>query len=101
MKILQALKKIIPAKLLKQPKQKTHVDVCDLILELVAQEKKILANKPIDMNVEQWQNILNNISYGFRVKRENVFLKSPTRRKERQQKVERAFELFKVYIKHL
>lgn len=101
MKILQALKKIVPAKLLKDPKQKTHVDACDLILELVAQEKKTLANKPIDINVEQWQNILNNISYGFRVKKENVFLKSPMRRKERQQKVERAFELFKVYIKHL
>jgi hypothetical protein len=101
MKILDTLKKLVPTKLFKRKKTKTHVDVCDLILELVSQEKKTLSNKPIDMNVEQWQNILNHISYGFRVKKENVHLKSPTRRKERQQKVERAFELFKVYIKHL
>ena len=101
MKILKALKKIVPTKLFKRKKTKTHTDVCDLILELVAQEKKTLTNKPIDMNVEQWQNTLNHISYGFRVKKEDSHLKSPSRRKERQQKVERAFELFKVYIKHL
>jgi len=101
MKILNALKEIIPAKLLKQPKQKNHVDACDLILELVAQEKKNLKNKPVDIDNQEWENILNSISYGFKVKKDNVFLKSPTRRKERQKKVDHAFELFKVYIKHL
>ena len=101
MKILDAFKKIIPTKLFKRKKTKTHIDACDLILELIAQEQKSGINKPLDMEQDEWQNILNNISYGFRVKRENVFLKSPTRRKERQQKVDHAFELFKVYIKHL
>ena len=101
MKILNSIKKIVPAKLLKQPKQKTHVDACDLILELIAQEKKNLKNKPVDVDDQEWKNILDNISYGFKVKKDNVFLKSPTRRKESQQKVDHAFELFKVYIKHL
>ena len=46
------------------------------------------------------ENILNDI-FVFKVKKARFNLKSPTRIKQREQQVERAFELFKVYIKHL
>lgn len=100
MKILNAIKKLVPAKLLNKQK-KSYQDACDLIMQLVAQEKRTHSNKPQDLSVEEWERILNDIAFAFKVKKQNTFLKSPTRRAERAQRVKRAFELFQVYIKHL
>jgi hypothetical protein len=44
---------------------------------------------------------LDDMSFGFKVKQTNSILKSPTRKLQRQQKVERAFKLFEVYINYL
>ena len=102
MKILNALKKLVPKRLLASKNNKqTHKDACRLILDLINQESKTLENKPIDMSDEQWRNTLNEMSFVFKVKAQDTILKSPARRKQREQKVNRSFELFKVYIKHL
>lgn len=101
MKILDTLKKLVPKRLLASKNKKTHKDACRLILDLINQESKTLENKPIDMSDEQWRNTLNEMSFVFKVKAQDTILKSPARRKQREQKVNRAFELFKVYIKHL
>ena len=101
MKILDALKKLVPKRLVASKNKQTHKDACRLILDLIKQESKTLSNKPIDMSDEQWRNTLNEMSFVFKVKAQDLTLKSPARRKQREQKVNRAFELFKVYIKHL
>ena len=101
MKILDTLKKLVPKRLVASSKKQTHKDACRLILELINQESKTLANKPIDMSDEQWLNTLNEMSFAFKVKVKDTILKSPARRKQREQKVNRSIELFKVYIKHL
>jgi len=101
MKILDALKKLVPKRLVASKNKQTHKDACRLILDLINQESKTLANKPLDMSDEQWRNTLNEMSFVFKVKSQDTILKSPARRKQRDQKVNRSFELFKVYIKHL
>lgn len=101
MKILDTLKKLIPKKLLARKKKQSHKDACHLILKLISQESKTCSNKPLDMTKEEWQNTLNDMSFAFKVKAQDVILKSPARRKQREQKVNRAIELFKVYIKHI
>ena len=101
MKILDTLKKLVPKRLVASSEKQTHKDACRLILELINQESKTLANKPIDMSDEQWLNTLNEMSFVFKVKAKDTILKSPARRKQREQKVNRSIELFKVYIKHL
>lgn len=100
MKIIEGLKKLIPKKLFKR-KAQSHKDACNLILKLIAQENKKLANKPENMSKEEWRGILNDMSFVFKVKTQDAILKSPARIKQREQQVDRAFELFKVYIKHL
>tara|TARA_B100000035_G_scaffold239958_1_gene208296 strand:- start:640 stop:942 length:303 start_codon:yes stop_codon:yes gene_type:complete len=100
MKIIEGLKKLIPKKLLNK-KSQSHKDACRLILKLINKESKTCTNKPEGMSKEEWRNILNDMSFVFKVKAQDITLKSPARRKQREQKVNRAFELFKVYIKHL
>ena len=101
MKILDTLKKLAPKRLAAPKNKKTHKDACRLILDLITQESKTLSNKPIDMSDEQWRNTLNEMSFAFKVKVQDTILKSPARRKQREQKLDRSIELFKVYIKHL
>lgn len=101
MKILDALKKLVPKRLVASSKKQTHKDACRLILDLIKQESKTLANKPIDMSEEQWRNTLNEMSFFFKAKAQDTILKSPARRKQREQKLDRSIQLFKVYIKHL
>ena len=101
MKILDTLKKLVPKRLIASKNKKTHKDACGLILDLIKQESKTLVNKPIDMSDEQWLNTLNEMSFAFKVKAKDTILKSPARRKQRDQKLDRSIELFKVYIKHL
>lgn len=101
MKILDALKKLVPKRLVASKNKQTHKDACRFILELINQEIKNCSNKPLDMSDEQWRNTLNEMSFAFKVKSQDTILKSPARRKQRDQKVNRSFELFKVYIKHL
>ena len=101
MKILDTLKKLVPKRLIASKNKKTHKDACRLVLDLIKQESKTLANKPIDMSDEQWLNTLNEMGFIFKVKAKDTILKSPARRKQREQKLDRSIELFKVYIKHL
>ena len=96
MKIIDKLKSLNPFK--KKNKDKT---IQRFVLEKIAAKKKRLKDHPENLTKEEWKVILDEIAFGFKVKEANLILKSPTRKRQRKQKVERAFKLFEVYIKHL
>lgn len=96
MKIINKIKSLNP--FAKKNEDKT---IQQFVLEKIAAKKKQSKNTPEGLTQDQWLNILNDISFGFKVKQNNTILKSPTRKRQREEKVKRAFELFEVYIKHL
>lgn len=96
MKILDKIKSLNP--FVKKSEDKT---IQQFVLEKIAAKKNDTKNRPEDLSEQEWASILNEISFGFKVKQTNSILKSPMRKRQRQQKVERAFKLFEVYIKHL
>lgn len=96
MKIIDKLKSLNPFK--KKNKEKT---IQQFILKKIAAKKNRLKDHPENLTKEEWKVILDEIAFGFKVKETNTILKSPTRKRQREQKVERAFKLFEVYIKHL
>lgn len=96
MKIINKLKSLNPFK--KKNKEKT---IQQFILKKIAAKKNRLKDHPENLTKEEWKVILDEIAFGFKVKETNTILKSPTRKRQREQKVERAFKLFEVYIKHL
>jgi len=96
MKIIDKLKSLNLFK--KKNKEKT---IQQFVLEKIAAKKKNIKDCPENLTSQEWQIILDEISFGFKVKQTNTILKSPTRKRQREQKVERAFKLFEVYIKHL
>lgn len=96
MKIIDKLKSLNPFK--KKNKEKT---IQQFVLEKIAAKKNRLKDHPENLTKEEWKVILDEIAFGFKVKETNTILKSPTRKRQREQKVERAFKLFEVYIKHL
>ena len=96
MKIIDKLKSLNPFK--KKNKEKT---IQQFILKKIAAKKNRLKDHPENLTKEEWKVILDEIAFGFKVKETNTVLKSPTRKRQREQKVERAFKLFEVYIKHL
>jgi hypothetical protein len=97
MKIIDKLKSLNPFK--KKNKEKT---VQQLVLEKIALKKKRLKkDRPANLTEQEWRTILDEMAFGFKVKQTNTILKSPTRKRQREQKVKRAFELFEVYIKYL
>ena len=96
MKIINKLKSLNPFK--KKNKEKT---IQQFVLEKIAAKKKNIKDCPENLTKEEWKVILDEIAFGFKVKETNTILKSPTRKRQREQKVERAFKLFEVYIKHL
>ena len=71
------------------------------VLEKIAAKKKNIKDRPENLTEQEWRVILDDMAFGFKIKQTNTILKSPTRKRQRQQKVERAFKLFEVYIKHL
>ena len=96
MKIINKLKSLNPFK--KKNKEKT---IQQFVLEKIAAKKNRLKDHPENLTKEEWKVILDEIAFGFKVKETNTILKSPTRKRQREQKVERAFKLFEVYIKDL
>jgi hypothetical protein len=97
MKILDKIKSLNPFK--KKNKEKT---IQQFVLEKIAAKKKRSKKDcPENLTEQEWRTILDDIAFGFKVKQTNTILKSPMRKRQRQQKVERAFKLFEVYIKHL
>jgi len=96
MKIIDKLKSLNP--FVKKSEDKT---IQQFVLEKIAAKKKNIKDHPENLTSQEWQIILDEISFGFKVKQTNTILKSPTRKRQREQKVERAFKLFEVYIKHL
>lgn len=98
MKILEKIKSLIPSR------QKAEVkpnSMCDLILERIDQKKKNAKNSPEELTKQEWTIILNEISFAFKIKKTNSILKSPARRKQREAKLRRSFELFEKYLKEL
>lgn len=96
MKILDKIKSLNP--FAKKSEDKT---IQQFVLEKIAAKKKNIKDCPKNLTSQEWQTILDDMAFGFKVKQTNTILKSPTRKRQRQQKVERAFKLFEVYIKHL
>jgi len=96
MKILDKIKSLNP--FVKKSEDKT---IQQFVLEKIAAKKKNIKDRPANLTEQEWRTILDDMSFGFKVKQTNTILKSPMRKRQRQQKVERAFKLFEVYIKHL
>jgi hypothetical protein len=96
MKILDKIKSLNP--FVKKSEDKT---IQQFVLEKIAAKKKNIKDRPANLTEQEWRTILDDISFGFKVKQTNTILKSPTRKRQREQKVERAFKLFEVYIKYL
>ena len=96
MKIIDKLKSLNPFE--KKNKEKT---IQHFVLEKIAAKKKKIKDHPENLTKQEWQAILDDMAFGFKIKQTNTILKSPTRKRQREQKVKRAFELFEVYIKHL
>jgi len=96
MKILDKIKSLNP--FVKKSEDKT---IQQFVLEKIAAKKKNIKDRPANLTEQEWRTILDDISFGFKVKQTNTILKSPTRKRQRDQKVERAFKLFEVYIKYL
>lgn len=96
MKILDKIKSLNP--FVKKNEDKT---IQQFVLEKIAAKKKNIKDRPANLTEQEWRTILDDMSFGFKVKQTNTILKSPMRKRQRQQKVERAFKLFEVYIKHL
>ena len=96
MKILDKIKSLNP--FVKKSEEKT---IQQFVLEKIAAKKKNIKDRPANLTEQEWRTILDDMSFGFKVKQTNTILKSPTRKRQREQKVERAFKLFEVYIKYL
>jgi len=96
MKILDKIKSLNP--FVKKSEDKT---IQQFVLEKIAAKKKNIKDRPANLTEQEWLTILDDMSFGFKVKQTNTILKSPTRKRQREQKVERAFKLFEVYIKYL
>ena len=96
MKILDKIKSLNP--FVKKSEDKT---IQQFVLEKIAAKKKNIKDRPANLTEQEWRTILDDMSFGFKVKQTNSILKSPTRKRQREQKVERAFKLFEVYIKYL
>ena len=96
MKILDKIKSLNP--FVKKSEDKT---IQQFVLEKIAAKKKNIKDRPANLTEQEWRTILDDMSFGCKVKETNTILKSPTRKRQRDQKVERAFKLFEVYIKYL
>lgn len=96
MKILDKIKSLNP--FAKKTQDKT---IQQFVLEKIAAKKKKIKDRPENLTEQEWRAILDDMAFGFKIKQTNTILKSPTRKRQREQKVERAFKLFEVYIKHL
>jgi len=97
MKILEKLKSLTPFK----KKTSKEPTICEFILQKISARKKEKTSYPENLTPEEWKNILNEIAFAFKVKQSNTILKSPTRRRQREEKLKRSFKLFEVYIKYL
>jgi len=103
MKILNAIKKIIPKPFLKERKEKelSYIDLCDLALKLIANERAHKKNKPKSLSNSEWNLILCDIEFAFKSFKRNVEPVSPARKALKEKRLNDAIECFKVYIKHL
>jgi|11BtaG_2_1085332.scaffolds.fasta_scaffold04941_2 hypothetical protein len=98
MKILEKIKSLIPSR---QKAESKDLSMCDLILERIDQKKKNAKHSPSELTKQEWTQILNEISFAFKVTKSNSTLKSPARKKQRKKKIENSFTLFEKYLKEL
>jgi hypothetical protein len=82
----------------KKEKPKT---ACELLLEIVEKRKKDTSNRPENLTDSEWVGVLNRISFGVECTGKNNSLKSPTRKRQRDEKIKKAFDLLSVYIREL
>ena len=73
----------------------------NLINSMVKNEKKTLKHKPDNLNSEEWKSVLTSISTAFLLIDKGDNLRSPARKKMRQEKIDRGLKLFQQYYNNL
>jgi hypothetical protein len=95
MKFLNKIKTFLK----KDKTQKNYNNLCDLAIELISQRRK--EDAPAHLSNKEWNKILSEIEFGFECKQQKLELKSKGKRKIREAKVKKSFQLFEQYIKEL
>lgn len=95
MKLFNKIKSLLPKK-----KKISHKDIYKTVMDCI-DSNKLNGSHPNNLTHEQWLKVLKAIEFGFKSKNQVNLLKSPARRREREQKVQRSFELLNIYFKDL
>lgn len=95
MKFLNKIKTFLK----KDKTQKNYNNLCDLAIELISKRRK--EDAPAHLTSKEWSKILSEIEFGFECKQQKLELKSKGKRKIREAKVKKSFQLFEQYIKEL
>ena len=103
MNFLNKIKKIIPKPFRKEKKEEdvNYIDLCNLVLKLIANERAHKKNKPKSLSNSEWNLILCDIEFAFQSFKRNAEPISPARKALKEKRLNHAIECFKVYIKHL
>lgn len=96
MKILDKFKKIIQTKTVVD----SDKDLQCIILNKLFSEKDNLNKKPEDLSEEDWKKEIDSMIFSFRTSRSS-FLKSPTRKKSRELRLQKGFDSFIKYYSQL
>jgi hypothetical protein len=92
----------IKKSIFKEPKKKSFgKEFLDLINSTVNQEKNNPKNKPENLNLEEWKSALTQIYTAFLLIDKGDNLRSPARKKIRQQKIKHGLELFQKYYNNI
>jgi len=98
MKILDKIKKIIPTKSSISDEEAT---LNSIILNRLFAEKKSLNNRPNELTEEEWVREINSMIFSFRTVKSNVYLRSPTRKRQRELRIQKGFNSFINYYNQL
>ena len=98
MKFLDKIKKIIPTKSSISDEEAT---LNSIILNRLFAEKKSLNNRPNELTEEEWVREINSMIFSFRTVKSNVYLRSPTRKRQRELRIQKGFNSFINYYNQL
>jgi hypothetical protein len=98
MTILDKLKNIIP---LKRRAEDENAKLNYIILNRLFTETKTLNNKPHDLSEEEWSREIKSMIFSFRTAKSNIYLRSPTRKRERELRIQKGFNSFIKYYNQL
>jgi len=84
-----------------QKKKEQPKKAKELLLSIIEEKKRDPSTKPENLSDTEWKSILKKIASGIECAGKGGILKSPTRKRQRDEKIKKAFELLSVYIKEL